>query len=251
MIGPHATRCPFVRDETPEPVLAAIQNPAANRHCPGQSQRKCRALSGCCQIVSGSEARHEFQKLFSKPGDRLGHPLVALDLDLNPAPLERFLLDPSRQCLGIAQHNGVSPPVHVGSKPMRIVEPTSLLLRRRPADRHQGSVVYFKPVVRSFPDHCKIEVRILCCVSCCPTADHSDRLGTLLEKCIGEMLGKTQDWLQRSSAFGPGSAKPNFRYRSCASSVCRNHFVLAYGPSSTLKRTSSSPRPRPRCSSST
>lgn len=55
----------------------------------------------------------------------------------------------------------------------------------------------------------------------------------------------------RSSTRSLGSVKPSLRYSSCASRVCRSHFVQASGPSSTEKRTSSTPRPRPRCSSRT
>ena len=54
----------------------------------------------------------------------------------------------------------------------------------------------------------------------------------------------------RSSRRSPG-AKPSFSYSPCASAVCRIQRRAAYGPSSTVKRTSSTPRPRPRCSGST
>ena len=54
-----------------------------------------------------------------------------------------------------------------------------------------------------------------------------------------------------SSTRSLGSVNPNLRYRSWASAVCGYHLVAASGPSSTEKRTSSTPRPRPRCPSRT
>src|SRR5581483_11964347 len=50
----------------------------------------------------------------------------------------------------------------------------------------------------------------------------------------------------RSIVFAVGRPKPSFSYSACASLVCSSHFRSAYGPSSTVKRTSSTPRPCPR-----
>ena len=55
----------------------------------------------------------------------------------------------------------------------------------------------------------------------------------------------------RSIRRASGAAKPSFAYSLCMSRVWRMNFVLATGSSSTAKRTSSRPNPRPRASSST
>src|SRR5439155_14799302 len=55
----------------------------------------------------------------------------------------------------------------------------------------------------------------------------------------------------RSITRSDGSPKPTRRYSSWASRVWMSHFRSAHGLPSTISRTSSTPRPRPRCSGST
>lgn len=56
---------------------------------------------------------------------------------------------------------------------------------------------------------------------------------------------------QRSISRSSGSTKPSLAYSRCMSRVCRMNFVFAIDGWSTAQRTSSSPKPRPRASSST
>jgi hypothetical protein len=76
------------------------------------------------------------------------------------APSERLLLNRCAHTLGIVKENGLPPASHVRPQVDRVVEPSTLLLGGRPAQRDKQAVVYLEAVVRALAHDSEVEIRL-------------------------------------------------------------------------------------------